>query len=354
MKNLNKILGIIICTALIGISVNAQKEEFNETYVESIINNYINSSGINLTNYTLNIVPGAVPAGWAKQVNVFLSQGNSTRWSMKFRVDLKAGTVIDATNATGNLTDNETETSESDSEGNKTFKPLKLTGNETSKVEGIVNNYINSTGMNLTDYALRVTPRAVPAKGARFVNVFLFPENSTKWTMKFRVDLNSGTVIKELIKTAEAYGKSKQNKTNIKEALKIADNDSEIKKQFATLNFTKIPHVQSSGNVKVHIIFVPMNAYEKVKFGLEKKHNVTVIDVNISIEDKKIIRSEIKEIKEQLKENKNNGNKDSGENKTSGKPNKPESVDNETGGKHNDTNKTNGNKDSGGKSKDKD
>ena len=179
---------------------------------------------------------------------------------------------------------------------NISAQPVKLVGNETAYVEDIVNDYINSSNINLTNYELRVVPRAVPANGTKLVNVFLIPGNSTTWSMKFRVDLNSSEVIGNFTRLGNVFGKSKQNKSMIKEALEIANNDPEIKKKFAQLNFTKIPHMRASNKSKVHIIFVPMNAYEKVKSGLERRHNVSVIDVNISFEDKKVLKFEIKEL----------------------------------------------------------
>ena len=190
-------------------------------------------------------------------------------------------------------------------------QPVTLTGNETSYAAVIVEDYINSSELNLTDYTLRIVPRAVPLNGTKMVNVFLLPENSTKWTIKFRVDLNSGVVVKEFLKKDTGFfGKSKQNKTGIKEILKIANNDSGIKEQFLMLNFTKILHIQSHGKIKSHVIFVPADAYEKSGTGLEKKHNLTIVNVNISIEDKKVLKFEIKENKKLMKDNQTAGNPD--------------------------------------------
>jgi len=142
-------------------------------------------------------------------------------------------------------------------------QPVKLTGNETSYAAVIVEDYINSSELNLTDYTLRIVPRAVPVNGTKMVNVFLLPENSTKWTIKFRVDLNSGVVVKEFLK-------------------------------------------KDTG----HVIFVPADAYEKSGTGLEKKHNLTIVNVNISIEDKKVLKFEIKENKKLMKDNQTAGNPD--------------------------------------------
>jgi len=198
-----------------------------------------------------------------------------------------------------------------------TTPPVKLVGNETIYVKYIVNIYINSSEINLINYSLWVVPRAVPVHGTKLVNVFLFPENSTKWTIKFRVDLKAKKVIKKFKKPSKGklLGKSKQDKNSIKETLQIANNDSEIKKKLKHLNFTKIPHVKSSNKIKAYLIFVPMNAYEKVKPGLEKKYNISVVALNISIKDKKMLKFEIKEM---LKEDRGKGKPDFVKNKTKG------------------------------------
>ncbi len=211
--------------------------------------------------------------------------------------------------------------------------PMKLTGNECAEVENIVNNcinnYTNNSGINFTNYpayTLKVAPGAVPAAGKRIVNVFLFPGNETKWLIKFTVDLNAGEVIKTF-RNPDAlnasFGKSKQDKGKIKEALRIANNNPEIKKQFAQLNFTKIPHtvhIKADNKNEWEIVFMPVNAYEKVKTGLVKRQNIMAIHVDLSLEEKKIIRAEIKEfIAEKREERKERMKAMRNESKSNGK-----------------------------------
>ncbi|PKP54418.1 MAG: hypothetical protein CVT90_01375 [Candidatus Altiarchaeales archaeon HGW-Altiarchaeales-3] len=175
-----------------------------------------------------------------------------------------------------------------------TAQPAKLTDNETAYAEEIMNNYINSDAnltLTLANYTLKVMPIVFSVNEKKRVDVFMVLNNTTKRPIKFTADLNSGEVIKNknLKQRPKFFRKSGQDRIMINEALRIANNDSEIKGQFTIMNFTKIPrihpHIQADNCRGLHVIFMPMMQVD----GFGKGHNISVIDANISIEGRKVL-----------------------------------------------------------------
>jgi len=106
-------------------------------------------------------------------------------------------------------------------------------------------------------------------------------------------DNTSNDFVNWTITVPKLFRKSKQDMFRIREALGIANNDSEIKRQFAMLNFAKIPHMphmQPHNHNRFHVTFMPMIPINE----LERRHNVSVIDANISLEDRKVHGFEIR------------------------------------------------------------
>jgi hypothetical protein len=174
---------------------------------------------------------------------------------------------------------------------------MNLTDNETSYVEEIVDNHINSSGINLTNYTLKVVTIAFFMDEKKLVDVFLIPETPGDKMIKFTVDLNSGEVIKRFIKPKpNFFMRSKQDMSQVRDALMIANNDSEIKRNFALMNFKRVPHIQPYNGNMYHLTFMPMNFCERMERGLppqpqgfDERCNLTVVDVNVSMEDKRVL-----------------------------------------------------------------
>jgi|GEM_PF-2128834 len=176
-------------------------------------------------------------------------------------------------------------------------QPMKLTDNETSYTNEIVNNYINSSGFNLSNYTLKVVPIAFFMNEKKFVDVLLIPEKPADGLIKFVVDLNSGDVIKKSVKPEpNFFMKSRQDMSRVRDAFMIANNNPELRRNFALRDFKRIPHMQPYNGNKYHITFMPMDFCEMMNSrllphpqGFEDNQNITLVDVNVSLKDRKVI-----------------------------------------------------------------
>jgi hypothetical protein len=88
------------------------------------------------------------------------------------------------------------------------------------------------------------------------------------------------------------------------------NNNSEIRRNFELMNFKRIPHMQPYNGNKYHVTFMPVNfceimgpvlpmrppEFHENDFGLpfyppefDEIQNITGVDVNVSIEDRRIL-----------------------------------------------------------------
>ena len=174
---------------------------------------------------------------------------------------------------------------------------INLTINETAYAVEIVNDYINSSGENLSNYAFKTAPAAFFTDEKKLADVFLIPGKPFNPVIKFTVDLNSGEVVR---KSAAAepnfFMKSKQDMSSVRDAFMLINNNPEIRRNFELMKFKRIPHMQPYNGNKYHVTFMPVNFCEIMGQGphprppgFNETWNVTGVDVNVSIEDRRII-----------------------------------------------------------------
>ena len=134
-------------------------------------------------------------------------------------------------------------------------------------------------------------------KETKLVDVLLIPGKPVGGLIKFGVDLNSGGVIKKFVKPKPMpFMKSRQDMSRVRDVLMIANNNPEIKRNFALMDFKKIPHIRPCNGNRYLMTIIPMNFHERMGRGLppyppgfEDRCNMTVFDVNVSIIDRRVL-----------------------------------------------------------------
>jgi hypothetical protein len=174
---------------------------------------------------------------------------------------------------------------------------MNLTINETAYAAEIVDNYINSSGDNLSNYTLKAAQVAFLMGEKKLADVFLIPGKPFNPVVKFTVDLNSGKVVrKSMTPESNFFMKSRQDVSEVRDAFMLINNNPEIRRNFESMKFKRIPHMQPYNGNKYHVTFMPVNFCEIMGPGMpphppefDETQNITGVDVNVSIKDRRIL-----------------------------------------------------------------